>query len=53
MARTKKKYANGQKRTSDGMSKQRTPKDYRKQTVKFFGSESAYQAFLENGRRDS
>lgn len=49
MARTRKRYLNGQSR-GDGERPQRRgsyQKDYHRQVVIYFGSESAYQGWLE------
>jgi hypothetical protein len=47
MSRTRKRYANGQKRTSEGMGQRRNPKDYHTMEIKFHGSESAYVKWAE------
>jgi hypothetical protein len=58
MSRLKKKYSNGQSRggtspnaTDTGCPEGRHKKDYHRQAVQFHGSEQAYEAFVEGGRK--
>lgn len=54
MARTKKKYANGQSR-GNGTEPQRrssTPKDYYRQAVSFHGGEAKLEEFLSNLKKE-
>ena len=54
MARTKKKYTNGQDRGNGTQPQRRslTPKDYHRQAVSYHGGEQKLEEFLENLKKE-